>query len=101
MSQNGLDLICMLPDEYGNHALMQSCSSCWFIAPTLPMSTFELAPASRNTVSPNSHGFIPIAWTYSGVPTPRVSNDTFTFLVRPYSAIPFIAAPAPSGGDFV
>ena len=63
---------------------MQSCSSCWFIAPTLPMSTFDAAPASLITPIMNSHGFTPpICWIYSGVPAPRVSADTLTFFGRP------------------
>ena len=59
MSQFGLDLMCMLPELRGCQRLMQSCSSCWFIAPTLPMSTFECAPASSMMPIMNSHGFMP------------------------------------------
>ena len=49
MSQFGLDLMCMLPDEVGYKVLIASCSVCWSGAPTFPISMFEYAPAAAIT----------------------------------------------------
>src|SRR5262245_36630855 len=49
MSQLGLDLMCMLPDEVGYRVLIASWSVSWSGAPTFPISTLEYAPAASMT----------------------------------------------------
>ena len=84
MSQYGLDLMCMLPDEYGNQRLDA-------VVQLLLVHRADVADVhvrcragvldDADHELPRLHA--PICWTYSGVPAPRVSAETLTFFVRP------------------